>query len=162
MWRLVQKISDHEGFMCKKDFTRPTRYYLSAKRIGIPKKYSNRHGELYDSWTIVMEEWMQINTAYKESRKPNAKPWNPNDWIAAKVVQQEFQNKAKVFLHSYKALCERHKITPSRLRAVTNFVNNFLVPSFTGKDIREITKEHVKEFYDSLFRPERQKWRAIQ
>lgn len=146
-----EHVNNDVGLMCKNCLTRPTRYWISAKSMGIPRlKYSSRLGKVFDSWNDVVNEWTAMNAAYNEGQDQKGRPWNPNDWIASQVKLQEFQEKAKTFLDNYQALYDHSKLSRSRFTGITNIVNNFLVPYFKGKDIRHVTKDEVKTFYFHL------------
>jgi integrase len=138
---------DH-GFMCIADKSHPTRFCIYAKSLGIPNKlYSDRLGNVFDSYQAAVNQWSAMNTAYRESREPNGKPWNPNDWIAAKVREQQFRQKAAQFIEGKRPLYERRKLARSYWTSLNNITYKFLVPYFKEKDIRTISKEDVKAFY---------------
>jgi integrase len=137
-----------QGFLCCIHLTHPKRFWISAKALGIPNKlYSDRIGNVFDSYQSAMNQWASMNTAYLESKKPNGKPWNPDDWIAAKVREQQFRHKAAQFIYGKRPLYERRKLSLSRWQSINNIINNFLVPYFAEMDIRHVTKEDVKAFY---------------
>jgi integrase len=143
-----EMISLDKGFMCRKDLTNPTRYCISARSLGIPNKlYSDTIGTVFDSYQTVMNQWTAMNNAYLQSKKPNGKPWNPNDWIPSKIREQQFRNKAQQFIEGKRPFYERRKISLSRWQSINNIITNFLTPYFKEKDFRTISKEDVKAFY---------------
>lgn len=137
-----------KGFLCKNCRTHPNRYYISAKALGIRKtKYSDRTGDVLDSYNRAFKELLAINEAWDQRDK---KRYNPADWIAAEVVKQQFRHKAEELLAEYDIRHERGKISDSRYQSVNNLFNRFLIPYFDKKDIRDITEEDIKAFYYSL------------
>lgn len=129
------RISLEDGFICPKDLTRPTRFCISARSLGIPSKiYSDRTGTVFDSYQSAMNQWTAMNTAFLESRKPNGKPWNPDDWIPSKVREQQFRHKAKQFIEGKRPLFECRKLSRSRWQSINNISSSFLSPYFNEKD----------------------------
>jgi integrase len=143
-----ERISMDDGFLCRQHLTHPKRFWISAKALGIPNKlYSDRLGNVFDSYQAAMNQWTAMNTAHLESRKPKGKPWNPDDWIAGKVREQHFNIKAMAFIETKRPLYDRKKLSKSRWQGINNIINVFLIPFFTDSDIRYINKDDLKRFY---------------
>lgn len=141
-------IDIEHGYICKHCFTHPKRFWISARALKIPNKlYSDRLGNVFDSYQLAVNQWSAMNSAYRESLQPNGQPWNPDDWIPAKVREQLFQHRAQQFIECKRPFFERRKLSRDYWNGLNNIILNFLVPYFSDKDVRAISKEDIKLFY---------------
>lgn len=143
-----ERLSIERGFICREHLTAPARFWISARSLGIQYKlYSDRLGNVFDSYQAAVNQWSAMNSAYLESRKPKGQPWIPDDWIPGKVREQQFRFKALQFIEDKRPLYDRKKLSKSRWHGINNITKKFLIPYFTDKDIRYIDKEDLKKFY---------------
>ncbi len=141
------KNQDSYGLCCENHHhVRPTRYVVQAKFAGLPLIYSTPQGNVLDSYERASRLLSAIRTAWDDSKVK----FNPDDWKPKKVVEQRFENKAKEYLDEYKIRHERGKLSKGYYRHIETFINDFLIPTFTGHDTRKITAEQINSFYYGL------------
>ena len=144
-------ISIDQGFFCPEHLTHPKRFWISCKALGIKNKlYSDRLGNIFDSYQAVINQWTAMNVAYREAKNPKGKKFNPDAWITAKVREQLFQHKAAEFIETKRILYDRNKLSKSRWQHTNTIISIFLNPFFAAKDIRDIDKKEIKIFYIAL------------
>lgn len=141
------KKEDYRCPVCKKP---PERYVVTAKFAKCGRLYSTPDGEVFNSYAKAMKTLFDINSAYEDSRKPNGRKFNPKDYIPAQAQQNKFESLVNRWLKNYDAELENNAKSKSRVNGLYNICNSFLIPHFTGKDIRDITREDIEILYHSL------------
>lgn len=128
--------------------SRPTRYYVWFPKIG--HIYSTPQGHVLDSFERAKRLLSAIQTAHDDALQNPLKPFILDDWKHKKVKQQRIEFKIAEITKEAEGRYARQKISKGRYQTILNICDNFLKPAFKGMDIRDITKDDVRNFYYSL------------
>lgn len=123
----------------------PQRYYLDLPWLGQKiKLYSDKEGYPLDSYARAER---LLNAIRYEI---DLKKFDPRDFVKRELKSLEFSNYAAVWLARRRLEAERNLISWEYLRKITGFVNNYLIPHFDRRSLRDIIEGQIEDLLISL------------
>lgn len=141
---------DNNGLYCPKCKTRPTRYYITAKKIGIPFLYSAPvTREPFETYGQALKVLMAINHTYQEALSQGRK-FDLSKWLPSEFAEKLIENLCKRWLKNYEPEVANRVKSKDYVDSLHTLCNSFIVPYFKGKHIDYIDENHIERFYHWL------------
>ncbi len=141
-------ISPKLGYACPSCKTVPNRFridlHYSGQRIYV---CSDKQGQSLDSYQRA-----SVLLAHIQHEIENH-IFDASRYVVAELQKFYFENLIKKWMDDKKKLAERGQLSWSYLNPLKGHIDNYILPYFKGKDIRDIRTVDIKEFCRQL--PER-------
>jgi len=133
------------GIVCLSCHKVPTRFFVDipwhGQRIKI---YCDQRG-------IPLDTYMRANNQLAAIRYEIANhAFDPSRYVKSDVEQFRFEIVVQKWIKGKNRDVEKGKMSPGGLHPLRSRFTNYIIPYFTGRDIRDIRTSHLKEFYHQL------------
>lgn len=141
---------DNAGLYCPDCRTRPTRYYITAKKIGIPFLYSDPVSkEPFETYGQALKTLMAMNHSYQEALS-QGKKLDASRWLPSEYAEKLLENLCKRWLKNYEPEVTNKVKSKDYVDSLNTICNSFIIPSFKGKHIDYIDRDDIEKFYHWL------------
>jgi integrase len=141
MFQHIKKV----GYICPACRTVPNRFYIDlwhdGKRVRL---FSDKTGQVLDTYQRAQTLLSHIRYEIQHHTFDSSK------YISSDVKRFLFEEQIEDFLKEKKIEETKANISPSYIGSLTNFKNNYYLPFFRGKDVRDITSKEIRDFYHQL------------
>lgn len=137
----IQKL----GYLCPQCKTTPNRFYIDLHWNGSrPGIYNDRQGQPLDTYQRSLNLLARIqneidNHSFDPSRYVKK---DLSNYLCEKLINEWFNDKTDQ--------AEKGQLSWSYLGPLKGHLKNYILPFFSGKDIRDIRKRDLKAFYKEL------------
>ncbi|MBI5849410.1 MAG: tyrosine-type recombinase/integrase [Nitrospirae bacterium] len=140
---------DNSGLYCPKCKTRPTRYYITAKKIGIPFLYSAPvTKEPFETYSQALKTLMAINHSFEEALS-QGKKFDTSKWLPSEYAEKLLENLCKRWLKNYEPEVAKGVKSKDYVDSLNTICNSFIIPFFKGKHVDNIDDD-IEKFYHWL------------
>lgn len=124
----------------------PKKYYadIHVKGHGRLRIFSDRTGHSLDSHERANRVLIAIRYEIDQHI------FDPSRYVSTNIKNFLFENRIEAWLASKEKEVEKGNLAPSYIKNLKNYKNNYYLPFFKGKDIREIRAYHIHQFYEQL------------
>lgn len=133
------------GYLCLACRCVPTRFFVdffwSGQRI---KLYSDQRGLPLDTYLRAKNQLAVVQNEIANHI------FDPSRYIKSDIKQYLFETVAQKWFEGKERDVEKGKMSPGGLHPIKSRFANYIIPYFTGRDIRDIRTMHLKEFYRQL------------
>jgi integrase len=134
-----------EPLRCPNCKTVPRRYYLDLWWKGERHRiFTGRDGYPLDSW----ERAYRLLTAIRESIDRGS--FDPRDFVRKEIKSLIFENYVMTWLERRRQECERHHLAKSYFKQLKGATQNYFIPFFKGKNLRDIRAGDIVDFRNWL------------
>jgi integrase len=138
---------DEDGFFCPIHLTRPTRYYLDCtafvKRTW--RIYKDPTTEkVFKNYSDALDVLIAMNRDHKEGK------FKSDKWVPEKIAEKRFESIIPTWLRNYEIELGKDAKSKTRVHQLTVHCRDYILPFFTGKDIREPDQIFIERFYHGL------------
>ncbi|MBI5639487.1 MAG: tyrosine-type recombinase/integrase [Nitrospirae bacterium] len=141
---------DNAGLYCPECKTRPTRYYITAKKIGIPFLYSAPvTKEPFETYGQALKSLTAINHSYDEATS-QGKKFDPSKWLPSKNSERLIENICKTWLKNYEPEVDKGLKSEDYVDSLNTMCDSFIIPFFKNKHIDLIDRDDIEKFYHWL------------
>jgi len=147
-----------EACMLKVKLNKPKRYYLDIPYQGKCRIFSDKNGVPLKIYDLAKHTLLEITDRIKK------KTFNPEDYRKRDIKKIQFASYAQNWLKTCELKLQKGLIAPTTLKSNQYIIKKYAIPFFTDRDLRDIQKGHVNDFYlwlPSALRPTTQK-KALQ
>ncbi|MGA1825909.1 MAG: tyrosine-type recombinase/integrase [bacterium] len=130
--------------VCPTCLTTPSRYWVDIHWHKRYKIYSDKDGRVLSSYILAHRVLTEIRQAI------DRRTFDPHNYVSANIKSLQFETNIKEWLKRQKIRLEKEDIAPSYYRKIPGILNNYLIPYFQDKDVREIRTSTVEDFYMQL------------
>lgn len=147
--KFSQQYVNQNGIYCPKCLTKPNRYFLSLKSVGLGQMHSDpRTKQVFETYKQSLETLIAINRDYKEAQQ-NGRQFDIKNWKTVEIEKKLVKNICEQRMHVYEVELGKGKKTKTRVNNVKKSYR--YISSLLGdKDIRSIESEDVEKFYLDL------------
>ena len=125
--------------------TLPRRYYIDIWWRGQRHRiFTGRDNYPLDSW----ERAHRLLTTIREAIDRGS--FDPREFVRKEIKGLVFENYVAAWLERRRHECERQHLAKSYFKQLRGAVNNYFVPFFMGKNLRDIRAGDILEFRNSL------------
>ena len=133
------------GYICPACRSFPIRFYVDINRDGKRIRiFSDKTGQVLDSFERANRILAHINYEIDNHI------FDPSRYIVSDVRKFLFENLIEQFYKDKEIEETKGNISPSYLDSLKNYIHNYFIPFFKGKDVRDIRSTDIKEFYQQL------------
>lgn len=133
------------GFICPDCKTIPKRFFIDLwydkRRIRL---FSDKTGQVLDSYQRAQTLLSHINYEIKNHI------FDPSKYISSDIKNFLFEKQIEDFIKEKITEETKGNISPSYISSLINYKNNYYLPFFKGKDVRDITSKDIRDFYHQL------------
>ena len=141
---------DNMGMYCLKCKTRPTRYYITAKKLGIQFLYSTHISkEPFETYAQALKTLMAINQSYQEAIS-QGKKFDSSKWLPSENAEKLIENLCKRWLKNYEPEVDKGVKSKDYVDSLNTICNLFIVPYFQNKHIEYVDRDDIEKFYHWL------------
>lgn len=133
-----------KALVCPSCLTMPIKYYIDIYWRGKHKIYSDKDGRTLSSYELASRVLAEIRQAIDK------KSFDPKDYIKSNIKKLQFETSINAWLLQQKKRLDKKEIAPSYFCKVASIANNYLIPFFGIKDVREVRKADIVDFKDGL------------
>ena len=76
--------------------------------------------------------------------------FEPVDWSSSRISEMRFETKMREWINEKEAEADNDELAFSTYDTYRKYANRYFYPLLTGKDVREISREQLKEFLHKL------------
>jgi integrase len=141
---------DNNGLYCPECKTRPTRYYITAKKIGISFLYSNPTSkEPFETYSQALRTLTAINHSYQDAIS-KGKKFDTSKWVPSEYKENLIENLCNRWLKNYEPEVRNGLKSKDYVDSLHTICNSFIVNYFKGKHIDDIDDDDIEKFYHWL------------
>jgi integrase len=141
---------DNSGLYCPKCKTRPTRYYITAKKIGIPFLYSIPVSkEPFETYGQALKTLVAINQSYQEAML-QGKKFDPSKWLPSQNAEKLIENLCERWLKNYEPEVAKGVKSKDYVDSLKTICESFIISYFKNKHIEYIDRDEIEKFYHWL------------
>jgi integrase len=133
------------GYICPECKTIPSRFYVDlwhkGKRVRL---FSDKTGQVLDSYQRAITLLSHINYEIQHHI------FDPSKYVTSDIRKFLFEGQIATFLKEKEIEETKGNIAPSYIDSLKNYINNYYLPFFTGKDVRDIGATDLKTFYHQM------------
>jgi integrase len=130
-----------EPCMLKGRLNKPKRYYLDIPYQGKCRIFSDNNGVPLKIYDLAKHTLLEITDRIKK------KTFNPEDYRKRDIKKIQFASYAKRWLEICELQLKKGLLAPTTLQIHQNAINKYAIPFFGDRDLRDITKGHINDFY---------------
>lgn len=141
---------DNNGLYCPTCKTRPTRYYITAKKVGISFLYSIPIAkEPFEIYSQALKTLTAINHSYQEAMS-QGKKFDASKWLPSENAEKLIENICERWLKNYAPEVKNAVKSKDYVDSLHNICNSFIVSYFKKKHIEYIDRDDIEKFYHWL------------
>jgi len=134
-----------EPLRCPECKTAPRRYYLDLWWKGERHRiFTGRDNYALDSW----ERASRLLTTIRESIDRGS--FDPRDFVRKEIKGLVFENYVAAWLERRRQECERQHLAKSYFKQLRGAAQNYFIPFFKGKNLRDIRAGDIVDFRNWL------------
>lgn len=141
-----EKSFEGNPLRCPACLTTPKKYFIDLyqKNYGRLKIYSDKTGHPLDSFARAQRVLEAIRYEIDQHI------FDPSHYISSDIREYLFETRVDVWYKSKLKEAEKGNLAESYTTQIKRYMNQFYLPYFKGKDIRDIKTYHIQQFYESL------------
>ncbi len=133
------------GYICPNCKTVPNRFYIDIFWNG------NRHAVCSDKQGQPLDTYPRaLNLLAHIQYEIDNHIFDPLRYVAGDLKKYLFENQIAQFLKEKELEETKGNISPSYIDSLKNYIFNYYLPFFKGRDVRDVRTTEVKEFYLQL------------
>jgi len=133
------------GYICPGCQTTPKRFFIDlwyqGKRVRL---FSDKTGQVLDSYQRAQTLLSHIRYEIQHH------VFDPSKYVSSDMKKFLFEEQIEDFFKEKKVEETKGNISPSYIGSLTNCKDNYYLPFFRGKDVRDITSKDIRDFYHQL------------
>jgi len=130
-----------EPCMLKGKFRKPKGYYLDIPYQGKCRIFSDSNGNPFKIYDLAKHTLLEITDRIKK------KTFNPEDFKKRDIKKIQFNYYAANWLKTCELKLQKGLIAPTTLKLNQYIINKYAIPFFKERDLRDIQKGHINDFY---------------
>jgi len=133
------------GYACPECKTMPSRFYIDLwhqkERFRL---FSDKSGQVLDSYQRATTLLSHINYEIQHHT------FDPSKYVSSEIRKFLFEEQIATFLKEKEIEETKGNISPSYISSLKNYIKNYYLPFFQGKDVRDVGAIDIKDFYLQL------------